>query len=92
MLGRIVKKVFRSFDILYLVTTEDARLVSLSSSRLPHRVPQGIVVIRFTEDGLLLEDSCHDPVHVKDAHVDQRVLHQYLETPGDSIHVGWQPR
>lgn len=92
VLGRIAKEVYRSFDIIYLVTTEDGRLVALSSSRKPHKIPHGIVIIRFTEDGLLLEDESHDPVHVKDARIDAQVLHEYLEAPGHSIRVGWQPK
>jgi hypothetical protein len=93
MLGRIVKRIHRSIDLLYLVAIESGQLAVFTAPPNPNpkHLLTGIVVIRFTEDGLLLEDSRHDPVHIKDAHVDSRVLEAYLHEDGFDVPIGWQP-
>ena len=90
ILGRVVKRVHRSFDLLYLVATENGQLASLSAPASPARKLGGIIVIRFSEDGLLLEDNTHEPVHVKDCHVASKAFEAYLHEPAFDVYAGWQ--
>ena len=91
ILGRIVKRIHRSFDLLYLVVTETGQLASLSAPPNLAHLLSGIVVLRFTEEGLLLDDISHNPVHVKDVVLASQPLEAYLHESAFDVHVGWQP-
>lgn len=91
MLGRVVKRVYRSIDLVYLIETEDRNLLSVCTSRASTTIFNDLVIIRRTRDKIFLEDGRNDPVSVQDCKLAEKVLANYLESPEDTLYVGWQP-
>ncbi len=90
ILGRILKRIHHCYDVLYIVATESGQLAVFAGPPGHRPLLSGIVLVRFTVDGLLLEDTTHNALHVKDAHIDPRVLESYLHEPSLDLQVGWQ--
>jgi hypothetical protein len=77
--------------LIYLVAAETGQLVPLAAPPNPSKPLTGIVAIRFSEEGLLLEDCTRTPVHVKDKHLDPAALEAFLHELSFDVRFGWQP-
>lgn len=86
-LGRVIKRIYRNFDHVYLIDTHEGRLSALSASRFEHIVFTDLVAIRYTDDKIFLEDSRGVLVRVRNFKLTQETMQHYLSTPGEILYV-----
>jgi len=84
-LGRVVKRIYRNFDHVYLIATHDGRLSALSASRGEHRIFTDLVAIRYTDDKIFLENRSVQ-VRVRNFKLTKETMEQYLSTPGEVLY------
>jgi hypothetical protein len=90
-LGRVIKRIYRNFDHVYLIDTHEGRLSALSASRFEHTVFTDLGAIRYTDDKIFLEDSRGVPVRVRNFKLTEGTMQHYLSTPGEILYVS-RPR
>jgi hypothetical protein len=86
-LGRVIKRIYRNFDHVYLIDTHEGRLSALSASRFEYTVFTDLVAISYTEDKIFLEDGRGVMVRVRNFKLTVDTMQQYLSTPGEVVYV-----
>jgi hypothetical protein len=90
-LGRVIKRIYRNFDHVYLIDTHEGRLSALSASRFEHTVFTDLVAIRYTDDKIFLEDSRGAPARVRNFRLTEETMQKYLSTQGEILYVPRPP-
>lgn len=89
-LGRVIKRIYRNFDCVYLIDTHEGKLSALSASRYVRTVFTDLVSIRYTDDKIFLEDDRGVSVRVRNFKLTETTMQNYLNTEGEILYVPYQ--